>query len=248
MHAVVLIITTILGAIGAILMGDNLRNLVELFQIKWWFRCFIAISAVIVVLVIAAIVVAFVYPYFIYEMMNPIDSSLQDSDWDTLVCYLNCVSTKKPENRPILIICELINFHPDTLNECLRAMEKAKEDVVYLPIILETSDNLWSETLAFKRSSMSFSPYYMQEMSYEEGEQDLIKSGLFTLDEYKLAYEKLGGHIGSYKEILDMLNYARRCTFKSALEKVQHKATVLVHACILFMSLMKTVEMCKLLA
>ena len=89
--------------------------------------------------VIAAIVLAFPYPYFIYEMINPIDSSLQDGDWDTLICYLNCVSTKKPENRPILVIHELINFHPDTPHEC--PMENAKENHVYFLIILETLDN-----------------------------------------------------------------------------------------------------------
>ena len=116
-------------------------------------------------------------------MINPIHSSLQDGNWDTLICYLNCVSTKKPENRPILVIHELINFHLDTPHECL--MENAKEKQVYF--------NLWSEMLAFKKSGLSYRPYYMQEMSYEE-EQDLIKSELFTLDEYKLTYEKLREH------------------------------------------------------
>ena len=94
-------------------------------------------------------------------------------------------------------------------------MEKAKENEVYLPIILETSDNLGSKMLALKRYSLSFSPYYMQEMSYEEGEQNLIKSRLFTLNEYKLAYINfLGRHIRLYKEIWDMLNYVQGYTLK----------------------------------
>ena len=99
------------------------------------------------------------FPFFDWPDHSEIASDTPD---------LNCVSIKKPENRPILIIRELINFHPDTLHECLQAMEKAKEGEVYLQIILETSDNLWSEMLAFKRSGLSFSPYYMQEMSYKE--------------------------------------------------------------------------------
>ena len=111
-----------------------------------------------------------------YKFMNPIDVSINNGDWDTLICYLNCISAVKPENRPILIR-EIVNFHPDTLQECLRAMEKAKQNVTSKTIILETSDNLWTDVVTIKRSSLSFRPYYIEEMVYKEGERDMVATG-----------------------------------------------------------------------
>jgi len=43
---------------------------------------------------IAAIIVAAVFPYFIYKFLNPIDISIKNGDCDMLVCYLNCISAK----------------------------------------------------------------------------------------------------------------------------------------------------------
>lgn len=127
-----------------------------------------------------------IYPYFIYEALNLLDISLRLGDWDTLICFLNCISIEKPESRPILVIRELINFSPETLQECLCAMERMKEgDIASYPqpIILETSDCSWTETHAVKRSGLSFEPYYIQEMTYEEGEKDMFNKGLYTSDE-----------------------------------------------------------------
>ena len=38
-------------------------------------------------------------------------------------------------------------------------------------------------------------------MSYEEGEHDIVSKGMYSLEEYKITYEKLGGHIRSYQEL-----------------------------------------------
>ena len=112
------------------------------------------------------------------KCLNPLNVSLRNGDWKILVCFLNCMSTDIPENMPILIIHELINFNPETLQECFREMEKAKQKEISISVILETSDNSWYELVAVKRLRLSFKPYYMQEMVYEELEKDIIRMGL----------------------------------------------------------------------
>lgn len=87
---------------------------------------------------------------------------------------LNFVAREKTNVRPILIIRELINLERNTLDECFRAMEKTKEGGILFPIILETSDTLWFEVPAVKRSQMSFKPYFMQEMICGEGKEEFV--------------------------------------------------------------------------
>lgn len=215
------------GTIVALFMGEYCTKLAELYKVKWAFTLLILILILVVILTVAALTIA---PYFIYEMLNPLDISLQNGDWETLICFLNCMSTEKPENRPILIIRELINFHPETLQECLRAMEKAKEKKIYVPIILETSDNLWCEVVAVKRSSLSFEPYYMQEMTYEEGERDIVRMDLFTTKEYTMIYDKIGGHMGSYQELWVKVKESN-ISINDALQEMLEKAYVILRAC-----------------
>lgn len=224
-------LTALAGIILSIFLSDYLSKLVELYHIKWVFRFFIAILIILEVLTISVMLIATIFPYFIYGILNPIDSTLRNGDWDTLICFLNCITNEKPQNRPILIIRELINFHPDTLQECLCAMEKAKEKEINLPIILETSDTLWSDVLAVKRSSLSFRPYFMQEMSYDEGKHDMVESGLCTLEEYNLMYENLGGHTGSYQELWHTVRITNS-TITSALKEIQKKAYILLQSCV----------------
>ena len=218
-----------IGTIFALLTGDRFRNLL---QMRWALRLFIFIIMVIGILAIVAIAVLVIYPYLIYEALNPLDVSLQLGDWDALICFLNCISIEKPESRPILIIRELINFSPESLQECLRAMERMKKKGIQFPIILETSDCSWSETLAVKRSSLSFEPYYIKEMTYEEGEKDMIEMGLYTSEEYKVIYNKLGGHIGSYVHLWHTIR-STNGTINSSLEALQMKAVFALEACLL---------------
>jgi len=110
-------------------------------------------------------------------------------------------------------------------------MERAKEREVLIPIILKTSDCLWSEVLAVKRSTLSFDPYFIEEMLYEEGERYLVTAGIFKLDEYKLMYERLGGHIGSYQELWHKLK-SDNDSIENSLEQMKVKASVLLHTCI----------------
>lgn len=52
--------------------------------------------------------------------------------------------------------------------------------------------------LAVKRSLCL---YYLNEMSYEEGERDMVTTGICISNEHKIMYEKLGRHTGSYQEL-----------------------------------------------
>ena len=158
----------------------------------------------------------------------------------------NCITMEKPQNRTILIIRELTNFHSDTLQECLCAMEKAKGKEITLPIILETSESLWSEVLAVKISRLSFRPYYIQEMQYEEGIHYLVKSGLCTLEEYDMMYEKLGGHTGSYQELWHTIKL-RNCTISNALVELERKAYGLLLSCIFLKPDLDTASVLKIL-
>jgi len=194
--------TGIVGAIATLFLGGYCSKIEELYKIKWAYRCFIAVLGIAGMFTISSVVVSIIFPYFIYETLQPIDLTLRNGDWETTICYLNCIATEQPQNRPVLIIREIINFDSDTLHKCLRAMEKAKEKQVSIPIILETSDSLWYQVPAVKRSRFSFHPYYIREMLFEEGEHDMVKNnGLWTPEEYNMIYKILGGHTGSYQEL-----------------------------------------------
>ena len=111
-------------------------------------------------------------------------------------------------------------------------MERAKEKGLHIPIILVTSDCLWTETLAVKRSRLSFEPYYIKEMTYEEGEKDIIEMTLYTRDDYKVIYDKLCGHTGSYVHLCHKIQ-AIHGTINSSLEALQKKTFIALMAYLL---------------
>ena len=67
-------------------------------------------------------------------------------------------------------------------------MDNYKEDQVYFPMILETSDFLWFEVPSVKKSCSSYEPYLIREMSFNEGIQEVVEK----------VFDVLGGHVGSY--------------------------------------------------
>ena len=122
-------------------------------------------------------------PIALIEYMKPINHTISGGDWQTLVCYLNKLTLTKIDNRPILIIKELHGMNDETMFECLRAFEKVKQENILFPAILETSDNKWNMVPAIKRSRSSFSLYYIEEMTYDEGLIEIVnRLKLFTKD------------------------------------------------------------------
>ena len=122
-----------------------------------------------VVLCIIVCLMWYLYLYIVYGYIQPLNHSLEHGDWSTLICYLNCISKVKPGNRPILIIRVIINFERKVLQETLKAMEKYKENRVIFPTIMETSDFLWFKAPRVHKSRLSYLPYVIKEMDFEEG-------------------------------------------------------------------------------
>ena len=77
-------------------------------------------------------------------------------------------------------------------------MEKYKENRVIFPTIMETSDFLWFKALGVRKSRLSYLPYVIKEMDFEEGKYELVtRLKMFTLEEYTKIYDVIGGHVGS---------------------------------------------------
>ena len=87
-------------------------------------------SAVYVLLSAIVATVAAIAATIVY-FMHPIDTQLINGDWLTLICYLNKVTIVRPENRPILIIRELVSMDNETLFACLSVLERIKENGSY---------------------------------------------------------------------------------------------------------------------
>ena len=72
-------------------------------------------------------------------------------------------------------------------------MGKFKENGMLYPIILETSDFLWFEVPAIKKSRSSFEPYLIREMTFDEGNEEVvIRNGMYNTSDYCLIYSTKG--------------------------------------------------------
>ena len=83
-------------------------------------------------------------------------------------------SNSKTRNCPILIIRELISMENKTLLAYLSALERIKEDQIFFPVIMETSDSKWHQAPAVKKLRSAFQPYYVSEVSYKEGINEIV--------------------------------------------------------------------------
>ena len=191
-------------------------------------------TGVIAAIAIFAIVfmVWFVFPHVVYEAIQPLNINLESGDWSTLICYMNCISVVKPNNRTILIIREIMNFENTTLQECMKAMERFKENVISFPVILETSDFLWFQLPAIKKSRSSFEPYLTKEMSLKEGEEELVvRTKMFTFKDFRMIYDIIGGHTGSYARLWYYMRY-QNMTIADGLERLLIEARLHLRSCL----------------
>lgn len=149
------------------------------------------------------------------------------------MCLLNSIAHHHPSMRPILIVRELINLDNKTLSACLRSMEKTKEGDMLFPVILETSDNLWFNVPAVKKSRASFEPYYVRDMTFEEGRYELVeRMQMWSQEEYKLIYAEIGGHGESYRTLWELVKYKKR-PLEESLNIMKKMALVHLHDCII---------------
>ena len=75
----------IIGIISSLFLGNYYTKIVELYEINLAFRCFMAVAVVVAIFTILLVALVAIFPY---ELLNPIDTTLQSGDWDTLICYL----------------------------------------------------------------------------------------------------------------------------------------------------------------
>ena len=155
----------------------------------------------IAILLVFLIIMLWIDPTLIYMFLEPYDVSVTNGDWTSLICFLNVIATMHPDHKPILILKEIVNMEPQCLKECMRSLEQVKEGKIYYPIIIETSDNMWFSTDTIKKSISVFQTYYISEMSYSDGYDDLVASPLYmwTPEQYDIIFKNLGGHTGSHR-------------------------------------------------
>ena len=86
---------------------------------------------------------------------------------------------------------------------------------MFFPIVLETSNFLWFELPAIKKSRSSFHPYLINEMSSDEGKEEVVECNkLFSLSEHNTIYDIIFlvailvyiHYYGIYGTILDIKN------------------------------------------
>jgi len=151
---------------------------------------------------------------------------------ETTNVFLNFVAYNSLGIRPILIIREVMNFDGKTSYDCSHAMEKTKEGGILFPIILVTSDTLWFKVLAVKTSKISFDPYYIKDMSFNEGKHELAERFNMWSLEYRYIYSTICGHCGSYS-LMWLYVYQGNYTIEKALSVMEHKETVHLQDCII---------------
>lgn len=138
--------------------------------------------------------------YVIGELLHSLNQTISSGDWETLRCSYNGITQCLPENQPILIIREFVNFEEQSRLDLFRSLEGLKQGKFEFPVILETSDFLWIRDQSVIKSSQSFQPHFMKEMTYEKGKEETVEGyKLWTLEEFDKVYEALGGHTGSYQ-------------------------------------------------
>ena len=224
-------VISFLGITFATLFGKSFYRIRRLYINFTYIFWTLVIS--IVLFLIVLLFEWFIFPHIMYEAFQPIDRDLEDGDWTTLICYMNCITGAKPQNRTILIIREITNLDNQTLHECLRSMEQFKEKSVTFPILMETSDYLWFQTPAVKKSRASFKAYMMEEMSFKEGQDELVtRHKMFTTEQYQHIYDVIGGHIGSYESLWYTMRYEEK-PLKEALENLKRVTEVHLISCLM---------------
>ena len=70
-------------------------------------RCIVFFFAVILFFMILLIILLLCVAYVLYEIIQPINTDLEKGDWNTSICYLNCISSVRPTNQTILMVPEV---------------------------------------------------------------------------------------------------------------------------------------------
>ena len=188
-----------MGVISVAYFVDAVR---DFLKAKWkWLAAVMLALLVLTVYILQSVYIlqlSLSIPNSVKDLLRPLNESIASGNWKTLCCTLNAISNCIPEHRPILIVCDFDNFLEDSLESLFKALEPMKQEQLSFPIILETSDFLWVHQRSFRKSSDSFLPYRLREMTFEDGRHELVdKYKMWKPEEYDKIYKEIGGHTGS---------------------------------------------------
>ena len=232
-------------------------------RIPWWSRvmisdCSLILNTIVVVAALAAVgirifarsclsqAILFLFLtllayfcnwYVVVEFaVHLIRESIASGDWDALTCSCNVLSECVPERRPIVIVREITNLNPESLNAFLRSLERIKQGDIHYPVFVESSDFQWENQPPVFKSRDSFITYHLKEMTREEGLAEVVhKLKIWTEEEYELIYDTIRGHLGSYMLLYDY-NKVKQYSLNESIWRLKERAydqvlrTVTVHA------------------
>jgi hypothetical protein len=153
------------------------------------------------------------------ENLDSIDALKKESIWKRI---WNRFKNAPPKSiRTILIIREIqsldkLNEDPklgvETMDRLIRFYQPRKQGRSKVPVIVETSDFLWSRIQQLSESRESFQDYRVQHFKKEDlynilvlGKDSRIPEQIFTEEEFDIVWEHTGGHQGTLYELHDRL-------------------------------------------
>ena len=160
----------------------------------------------------------------IADVVHPIQESIVSGDWGTLACSCNAISKCAPERRPIVIVRELKNLDPKSLEDFLRSLERMKQGDLHYPVFVESSDFQWAYEFPVLKSSDSYIMYHLQAMTKKEVRSEVVhKFKIWTEEEFELIYDAIGGHRGSYRLMYDY-NKVQRYSLSESIGHLKRRA------------------------
>lgn len=192
-------------------------------------------SLILLLFAVTVIITSIIHSIPIYRVMYSVTTvreKIEQSDWFNMFCCLRTI-THCSHKGPILIIRDVTNFQPETLRYLLSSLHSLKEETnsdetksITFPVILETLGSFMdSNTAAFERFSL-------QEMSYEEGKQELVtKYHIFNTSLYDTMYSSFRGHTRFYAETWKEMQFNRGYAY--ALLRLTDESNYLIDMCML---------------
>jgi hypothetical protein len=112
----------------------------------------------------------------------------------------------------------------ETMDRLFRFYQPRKQGRSKVPVIIETSDFLWSRVQQMSESRESFKPYRVPHFKKEElynilvlAKDPLVPEQIFTEEEFEKVWEHTGGHHGSLYTLHDALTAGQ--SFNSIIEE-----------------------------
>ena len=179
-------------ALGATLVFFGVADVQVQFFFQQRWKLFAALLLPFAFLVFAAM---FTYQHLWRE---PLSIAFKDGDFSRIMDTYNVLAACDPAHRPILVVREVQNMDSASSDSLFYSLEKMKQGSFHFPVILETSDFLWYNKTATKRSFLSFKSLYLEDMEEHDVRADVVdKFGIWTPGEFSRIWDAVGGHGGS---------------------------------------------------